>query len=163
MYITKVFFRQSCTAVLWSSGRCAVCQKGSNISLILLKMRGMCLLLLRWCIIGLRGHCLRLLSSAWKWWKNTQNNYFCAKRWCCRITNTESFLLRTTTPERRMGLKSSDQKVPRINVEGVKIISLIYVIAFFFDLMKFFDLRDPFLVLKLCRFSKPPKILGAYF
>ena len=158
MYITKVFFRQSCTAVLWSSGRCAVCQKGSNISLILLKMRGMCLLLLRWCIIGLRGHCLRLLSSAWKWWKNTQNNYFCAKRWCCRITNTESFLLRTTTPERRMGLKSSDQKVPRINVEGVKIISLIYVIAFFFDLMKFFDLRDPFLVLELSFFKTPQNI-----
>ena len=58
-----------------------------------------------------------------------------------------------------MGLKSSDQKVPRINVEGVKIISLIYVIAFF-DLMKFFDLRDPFLVLALS-FFKTPKNIGS--
>ena len=60
-----------------------------------------------------------------------------------------------------MSLGSSDQKIPRIKVEGVMIISLIYNVIAFFDPMKFFDLRDPFLALELSLTN--PKILGAYF
>jgi hypothetical protein len=57
-----------------------------------------------------------------------------------------------TTPEPKMGpvgqKNLSEQKLLKIKVVGNKVMSLICLIIFF-DLMKFFDSRNPFLVLEL--------------